>query len=341
MDSNMSYYWSQQIANAAWSAANGKIAIFHSHSVTETGNAFGLASMLLVTQGSENYSTSNANTTSSESWFPEYQTAQSLGGATSASTKLANGVNARAFAGGVVLVNPSGSSRSVALGGGTYSGSGLSNVSSVTLAPWSGLILLQDTPGAGAAPLDVVLPGVSGNAIVGQTLTADAGLWSATASPAYSYLWMRCASSSPSSCNPIPGATAATYTVQTADASQFVAASVTAATGGGSGSATSAASAQVPTPTFTLAASPASKTVTHGVTAYYTIVVKPKNGFTGSVALSVSGLPGAAHAWFNPPTTTNWSSLGVSTTSTGTYTVTVTGSSGGVTTILPLTLTVT
>ncbi|MDQ6605855.1 MAG: putative glycoside hydrolase family 15 protein [Actinomycetota bacterium] len=340
MDSGMTYYWPQEIANAAWSAANGKIAILHSHSLNETGNTYGLASMLLVTQGNEGYSTANANYTSAESWFPEYQTAQSLGAATSASTKLANGVYARAFAGGVVLVNPSGSTQSVALGGGTYSGSGLSSASNATLGPWSGLVLSNDTPGSGLLPGDVVAPGISGKAVVGQALTANAGLWSAGPSPTYSYQWMRCASTSPTSCSVISGATASTHTVQSADAAQYIALTVTGANGAGSASASSAATAQVPTPTFSLVASPASKTVTHGTSAYYTISVRPHNGFTGSVSLSVSGLPSAAHTWFNPATTTNWSTLGVSTTSTGTYSVTVSGTSGGVTSTLPLTLTV-
>ncbi len=340
MDPSMTYYWPQQIADAAWSAANGKIAILHSHSVNETGNTYGLASMLLVTQGNEGYSTANANYTTSENWFPEYQTAQSLGAATSASTKLANGVNARAFAGGVVLVNPSGSTQTVALGGGTYSGSGLTSVSSATLGPWSGLVLLNDNPGTGAAPVDVVAPGISGKTVVGQTLTANTGLWSAGSSPTYAYQWMRCASTSPTSCTAISGATNGTYALQPADGGQYIAVTVTGANAGGSGTASSAATAQVPAPTFTLATSAASKTITHGGAAYYTITVKPQNGFTGSVALSVNGQPVAGRAWFNPATTTNWTTLGVTTPTPGTYTMTVTGTSGGITSTVPLTLTV-
>jgi hypothetical protein len=115
---------------------------------------------------------------------------------------------------------------------------------------------------------------------------------------------------------------------------------VTGTNGGGSGSASSAATAQVPAPTFTLAASPATKTITHGAAAYYTISVRPQNGFTGSVALSVNGQPTAGRAWFNPATTTNWSTLGVTTPTPGKYTMTVTGTSGGITSTVPLTLTV-
>jgi hypothetical protein len=340
MDSSLTYYWPQQIADAAWSAANGKIALLHSHSLTETGNTYGLASMLLVTSGNEGYSTANANYTNSENWFPEYQTAQSLGAATTASTKLANGVYARGFAGGVVLVNPSGTTQSVALGGGTYSGSGLTSVSSVTLAPWSGLILVNDIPGTGATPVALIAPGISGKPVVGQTLTGNTGLWSSNPSPTTAYQWMRCASTSPTSCSAIPGATAGTYTVQSADASQYDALTVTGTNAAGSNSASSTTTAQVPAPSFTLAASVPSKTITRGGAAYYTISVKPKNGFTGSVALSVSGVPAATHAWFNPATTATWTSLGVSTTSVGTYTLTVTGTAGGVTSTVPLTLTV-
>jgi hypothetical protein len=41
-----------------------------------------------------------------------------------------------------VLVNPTTSTQTIGLGG-TYSGSGMANVSSVTVAPQSGLVLLR------------------------------------------------------------------------------------------------------------------------------------------------------------------------------------------------------
>ena len=83
------------------------MAILHSYNTTQAGNAFGLASMLLVANGMSSYSTSNANYTSSENWFPEYTTAQQLGTPTAAYTQLANGVYERQFQNGIVLVNPS------------------------------------------------------------------------------------------------------------------------------------------------------------------------------------------------------------------------------------------
>jgi hypothetical protein len=134
--------WPTKLANAAWSEAHGKIALLHSLNNTETGNAYGLASMLLIASGNASYSTSNFGNT--ESWYPEYATGQQLGAPTGAYTRLANGVYERVFANGIVLVNPTTNAiPSFSLGGGIYSGSQLSNVTSVSMRPTSGLILLR------------------------------------------------------------------------------------------------------------------------------------------------------------------------------------------------------
>ena len=68
--------WPAKLANVAWSEANGKLTILHSYNTTETGNTYGLASMLLATAGRSNYSTANGNYTSYEAWYPEYTTAR-------------------------------------------------------------------------------------------------------------------------------------------------------------------------------------------------------------------------------------------------------------------------
>ncbi|MGH2969784.1 MAG: putative glycoside hydrolase, partial [Solirubrobacteraceae bacterium] len=73
-----------------------------------------------------------------ESRFPEYD--YDIGEPTSARTRDAGGIHRRAFSNGLVLVNPTTTARTAALGG-TYSGSGLTGVTSVTMAPHSGLIL--------------------------------------------------------------------------------------------------------------------------------------------------------------------------------------------------------
>jgi hypothetical protein len=88
-----------------------------------------------------------------------------------------------------------------------------------------------------------------------------------------------------------------------------------------------------PGPDFTIAATPASQTVTAGSGTSYTATVTPSNGFTGVVNFSVSGLPSGASGTFNPTSVTGSgsSTLSVTTSTTtpnGTYTLTITGTSG-------------
>jgi hypothetical protein len=97
------------------------------------------------------------------------------------------------------------------------------------------------------------------------------------------------------------------------------------------------------TPNFSLSASPSSLTVTQGTSGSSTITVNPTGGFTGSVALSASGLPAGVTASFSPASTTGSSTLTLtasSTATTGTATVTITGTSGALTHTTTVTLTV-
>jgi hypothetical protein len=136
--------WPMKLGNAAWSEANGKIMIVHTYDTTEAGNTYALASMMLVAGGHMTYSTTNAGIASYEMWYPEYSEAQLLGRALGSYQQLSNGVYERRFANGVVLANPTPQAvGTFSLGGGTYSGSGLSGVSSVSMGPTSGLILLR------------------------------------------------------------------------------------------------------------------------------------------------------------------------------------------------------
>jgi hypothetical protein len=88
------------------------------------------------------------------------------------------------------------------------------------------------------------------------------------------------------------------------------------------------------TPNFTLSASPSSQSVTAGSTVNYTISVTPQNGFTGTVSLSVSGLPSGATDSFSPASISGGSGSSTleiftsASTPTGTYTLTITGTSG-------------
>jgi hypothetical protein len=102
-----------------------------------------------------------------------------------------------------------------------------------------------------------------------------------------------------------------------------------------------------PQPDFQVSSAGLSPTpITPGNSAASTIVVTPLNGFTGSVALSCSGLPSSASCSFNPASIANGSgtsSLTVSTMSSlqaGIYTIMVSGISGSISRIAALTLTV-
>jgi hypothetical protein len=89
-----------------------------------------------------------------------------------------------------------------------------------------------------------------------------------------------------------------------------------------------------PPPDFSLSASPSSQTVKHGAGTTYTVTITPSNGFTGTVTLSVSGLPSRASAGFNPDPATTSSTLTVSTsrrTPAGSYPLVITGVSGSLT----------
>src|SRR5205085_1825842 len=158
-----------------WSEANHKLMILHSWNTTQTGNRYGLASMLLAANGESSFSTSNGCYSTCEAWYPEYATAQQLGAPVGSYTRLSNGVYERWYQNGLVLANPSANSvSSFSLGGGTYTGSGLTGVSSVSMGPTTGYILLADRP------VNTGVPTISGQARQGQTLTATAGSWLAT-----------------------------------------------------------------------------------------------------------------------------------------------------------------
>ncbi len=71
------------------------------------------------------------------------------------------------------------------------------------------------------APANTTLPVVSGTPAVGQTLSCSTGSWSGTPAPTFAYQWLIGGT-------PIPGATAGTYQVQSADEGHSLACEVTA-----------------------------------------------------------------------------------------------------------------
>jgi subtilase family serine protease len=94
---------------------------------------------------------------------------------------------------------------------------------------------------------------------------------------------------------------------------------------------------------FALSASPSSLSLARSGHVASTITVTPQHGFTGSVSLSVSGLPHGVTASFNPTSTATISTLTLSATSratTGTFSITIHGASDTLTHVTTLTLTV-
>jgi hypothetical protein len=89
--------------------------------------------------------------------------------------------------------------------------------------------------------------------------------------------------------------------------------------------------------TFTLAAAPASLSIVQGASASSTVAITPKNGFTGNVVLNVSGLPQGVTGSFASNVLTL--AAGPS-AATGLVTVTITGSSGTLTSTAPLAVTI-
>ena len=100
-------------------------------------------------------------------------------------------------------------------------------------------------------------------------------------------------------------------------------------------------------PGFSLSASPGSQNVVQGGSTTYTVTVTPDSGFSGTVHLTVSGCPIGATCSLNPPSVNvppaANSTLTVQTSSStpaGTYTLTITGTSGSLTQSTKVTLVV-
>ena len=101
------------------------------------------------------------------------------------------------------------------------------------------------------------------------------------------------------------------------------------------------------TPNFTLAVSPTSLSVAQGASGSTTVTTTVSGGFNSAVALTASGVPSGATASFNPTSIaapgSGSSTLTIAggTAAAGTYTVTITGSGGGLTKTATLSLTIT
>lgn len=97
-------------------------------------------------------------------------------------------------------------------------------------------------------------------------------------------------------------------------------------------------------PDYSVTATPASQSVTQGNSTTFTTTVTPTGGFTGTVSLTVSGLPTGATGTFSPASLASGNStLTITTTSstpTGSFPLTITGTSGSTTHTASVTLVV-
>jgi hypothetical protein len=94
-----------------------------------------------------------------------------------------------------------------------------------------------------AAPINTVLPSITGAIVEGQTLSATSGTWSGSLT-SYAYQWERC-NGSGGACANIGGATGATYKLASGDVGHTLRVVVTASNAGGSTPATSLATATI------------------------------------------------------------------------------------------------
>jgi hypothetical protein len=136
--------WTTQLNELKETQRQGKIFIGKTQSANGDALAarYGYATVLLGTQGRAGYSFGDH--TVETPMFPEYRLA--IGDPLGPEERLSNGVHRRAFSTGQVLVNPTSGTQSASLGG-SYSGSGLTSVSSVAMPSHTGLVLTRDGTG--------------------------------------------------------------------------------------------------------------------------------------------------------------------------------------------------
>ncbi len=103
-------------------------------------------------------------------------------------------------------------------------------------------VLAASAHAAGPAP--GTPPSIGGKAVDGKRLKAAAGSWSGAKPISYAYAWTRC-SATGTGCQPIEGASGATYPLTSSDVGHRLVVTATASNGEGSAEATSAPSATV------------------------------------------------------------------------------------------------
>lgn len=96
--------------------------------------------------------------------------------------------------------------------------------------------------------------------------------------------------------------------------------------------------------TFTLTAAPSSLSIAQGATGSAALTLTPQNGFTGSVAVTISGFPNGVTPSLAAGTSSNIATLTLAASTSvtaGTSTITITGKSGSITRTATISLTIT
>jgi Hypothetical glycosyl hydrolase family 15 len=133
--------WRTELSLLAATQRAGKwfIGIAQSSDGDVQAERFGWATMLLGARGRATFALQDDNEYGVETWFADYEAG--IGRALGAAHEQRAGVWRRRFAHGLVLVNPTDSTRTVSLGG-HCSGDGLHDASRARMGPHTGLILI-------------------------------------------------------------------------------------------------------------------------------------------------------------------------------------------------------
>jgi hypothetical protein len=90
-----------------------------------------------------------------------------------------------------------------------------------------------------------VVPTISGNPLLDQTLRTTNGTWTSKSRMSYSYQWKRCTSAEVSTCSQISRATKSTYKLTSADVGKFISVEVKVSNSAGQVSAHAPATSQI------------------------------------------------------------------------------------------------
>jgi outer membrane protein assembly factor BamB len=148
----------------------------------------------------------------------------------------------------------------------------------------SSAVVSQESDPVGSAPVNTTAPTITGTASNGQSLSASPGTWSGSPT-SYSYQWMRCQAGT---CTAITGATASSYTVNSADTGSQLEVQVTAANAVGAATADSALTTTVPTGATTISLTASANPATVGSALTFSATITPSvDG--GTVTFSEDG----------------------------------------------------